>query len=137
MKTFKLDNTPKINSGFIAPDKYFDDLPSKVINQLPNANPKVISLPWYKEKKIIGIAASIIITLSVAIFWYYQTTTNTIASENIENYLAYQSNITQYELINELSYTDLNALNETIPLNNTDLEEHLLKGSDIEYLIIE
>lgn len=137
MKTFKLNNIPKIDSGFMVPDKYFDDFPSKVINQLPDANPKVINLPWYKEKKIMGIAASLIITLSVALFWFYQTTTNTIAAENIENYLAFQSNITQYELINELSYTDLNALNESIPLNNTDLEEHLLKGSDIEYLIME
>jgi hypothetical protein len=34
MKTFKLENEPKIKSGFKAPENYFDDFSEKVLQQL-------------------------------------------------------------------------------------------------------
>ena len=34
MKTFKLDNEPKIATGFKVPDSYFDDFQSKIDQRL-------------------------------------------------------------------------------------------------------
>lgn len=50
MKTFKLENEPKIESGFIVPEQYFDDFSKKVLSQLPEENTKVIPL-FQKEKQ--------------------------------------------------------------------------------------
>ena len=44
MKTFKLENEPKIESGFKTPDHYFEDFSAKIMQQLPENEPKVISI---------------------------------------------------------------------------------------------
>ena len=44
MKDFKLDNEPKINTGFQIPEHYFEQFSEKVMTKLPNQEPKVLSL---------------------------------------------------------------------------------------------
>ena len=44
MKTFKLENEPKIESGFKTPEKYFENFSIKMMEQLPANEPKVIWL---------------------------------------------------------------------------------------------
>ena len=44
MKEFRLDNEPKITSGFKTPEGYFDDLSEKINANLPKNEPKVISI---------------------------------------------------------------------------------------------
>jgi hypothetical protein len=39
MKTFKLDNEPKIETGFKVPDHYFDNFLCKMMQQLEQMNP--------------------------------------------------------------------------------------------------
>ena len=51
MKTFKLENEPKIESGFKTPDHYFEDFSAKIMQQLPENEPKVISI-FQKRKNI-------------------------------------------------------------------------------------
>ena len=51
MKKFKLENEPKLESGFIVPDHYFDTFSKKVFTQLADKEIKVI--PLYKRKKNI------------------------------------------------------------------------------------
>ena len=41
MKPFKLDNEPKITSGFTMPEGYFDSFTDKVLTQLNKEEPKV------------------------------------------------------------------------------------------------
>lgn len=137
MKKFQLDNQPKIKSGFTVPDHYFEEVCSKVLDQLPSNESKVVNLQPVNNKKWIGIAASIVIVLGISLTWWYQSRTVAIPTETIENYLTYQSSITQYELINNLTKEDLISLNENLPLNTVELEEHLLKETDVEQLIIE
>jgi hypothetical protein len=47
MKTFKVENEPKIETGFITPEHYFENFSIKMMEQLPN-NQKVISI--FQEK---------------------------------------------------------------------------------------
>ena len=49
MKDFKLDNHPKINSGFKTPDHYFDDFSEKILHRLEEKESKVISI-FYRRK---------------------------------------------------------------------------------------
>jgi hypothetical protein len=49
MKTFKVENEPKIETGFITPEHYFENFSIKMMEQLPN-NQKVISI--FKKKYI-------------------------------------------------------------------------------------
>ena len=62
---------------------------------------------------------------------------NELDNTSIENYLTYQPNITQYDLISELGDEDLLTLNESSPTDNTIIEEHLLKEGNLEQLILE
>ena len=62
---------------------------------------------------------------------------NELDNTSIENYLTYQPNITQYDLISELEDEDLLTLNESSPTDNTIIEEHLLKEGNLEQLILE
>ena len=49
MKTFKLDNEPKIKTGFTVPENYFEDFSAKMILKLPENEPKIISI--FERKK--------------------------------------------------------------------------------------
>ena len=44
MKNFKLENAPKITSGFKTPELYFENFSKNLMQQLPEKEPKVISL---------------------------------------------------------------------------------------------
>ena len=48
MKAFKLDNEPKIESGFKTPDNYFENFQSAMIEKLSKE-------PVIKETKVISI----------------------------------------------------------------------------------
>jgi len=60
MKPFKLDNTPKIESGFKTPDNYFENFQASLIEKLANEHingeTKVISILKKKKKKIFTIS---------------------------------------------------------------------------------
>jgi len=44
MGKFKLDNEPKIATGFTVPENYIESFSTKMKQQLPQNEPKVISL---------------------------------------------------------------------------------------------
>ncbi|WP_431242471.1 hypothetical protein ACQ9BO_21940 [Flavobacterium sp. P21] len=55
MKAFKLENEPKIKSGFKTPEHYFDDLSAKVLQQINEKEVEVKVIPFYKRKNVISI----------------------------------------------------------------------------------
>jgi hypothetical protein len=68
MKNFKLDNQPKITSGFTTPDDYFDTFSEKILAKLPKQEPKVISVFNYKKTWFFAAAAVLVIWLSIPIY---------------------------------------------------------------------
>ena len=60
MKTFKLQNEPKIETGFKTPDHYFENFSIKIMEQLPKNEPKVISI-FQKRKTLIMMAAAVLV----------------------------------------------------------------------------
>jgi hypothetical protein len=137
MKTFKLENEPKIESGFKTPENYFDDFSEKVLQQLNEKEVKVI--PIYKRKKTIWVAAAAVVAfaLLVPVINNYKTNSNDLDEATLENYLSYHSNISQYDLIQKLDDSDIEKLGNDVTLEDETLEDILATSPNIEHLISE
>ena len=122
MKEFKLDTIPKISTGFKTPDNYFDTFPAKVELLLPERETKVISIFRRKKSIILMVAAIFVIALLIPKLFSSLTKTTEIDDNSIENYLSYQSNITQYEIINLLDEDDIDALKATVAIDNNEMD---------------
>ncbi|MTH15578.1 hypothetical protein [Flavobacterium sp. LC2016-01] len=137
MKAFKLENEPKIKSGFKTPEHYFDDLSAKVLQQINEKEVKVI--PLYKRKKVISLvaAAMIVFALMIPIVNNYNTTSNELDEATLETYLSYDSNLNQYDLMQNLDAKDLQKLNKNVAIEDETLEDILASNPNIEHLISE
>ncbi|QBZ98191.1 hypothetical protein [Flavobacterium sangjuense] len=137
MKDFKLDNEPKITSGFRTPDGYFDTFSEKILAQLPKQEPKVISI--FSSKKIwyYAAAAILILMLSVPIYTKYSTQEEEIDSATLENYIAYQSNISEEQIVDLLEQEDLDKMKLEFNVDDAAIEDALNSNSNLEQYIID
>jgi flagellar basal body-associated protein FliL len=137
MKTFKLENQPKIESGFKTPENYFENFSAKIMQQLPENEPKVISL--FQKRKIIlmAVAAILVVAMMIPIYTLFSTNSKELDESTLENYITYQSSMNQYDLISELEAEDINRIKTTIPLEDETIEDILTTNSDTERLILE
>lgn len=136
MKAFKLENEPKMKTGFKTPDHYFDDFSVKVLQQINERELKVI--PIYKRKKVITMlaAAVVVIALMIPIVNNYNKSRE-LDEAALETYLSYESNLNQYDLIRELDTKDIEAINKNVVLEQETLEDVLSSNPNIESLISE
>ncbi|WP_456313125.1 hypothetical protein [Pseudomonas shirazensis] len=137
MKAFKLENEPKIATGFKTPDDYFDNFSTKVLQQINDREAKVI--PLYKQKKVIAmlVAAIVIMALMIPIINNYNNKAKDLDEATLETYLSYQSNLNQYDLIKELDSKDIDKLSKSVALEQETLEDILSSNPNIENLISE
>ena len=137
MKDFKLDNEPKITSGFTTPDGYFDTFSEKVLAQLPKQETKVVSIFSSKKTWYYAAAAVLILMLSVPIYTKYANNPEEIDSATLENYIAYQSNISQDEIIDLLQQEDLDNMKLELNVDDKDIEDALNSNSNLEQYILD
>ncbi|SDW32276.1 hypothetical protein [Flavobacterium degerlachei] len=136
MKEFKLENKPKIESGFKTPEHYFENFSEKLMQNLPANEPKIISIFQRRKKSLMIAAAILIMALMVPIL--YNTTANKELDEaTLENYLSYQTNMTQFDLINVLESEDIDNINTTIALEDKTIEDMMATNPDLELLLNE
>lgn len=137
MKTFKLENEPKMKPGFKTPDHYFDTFSIKVLQEINNKEVKVI--PIYKRKKVLNLlaAAVVVVCLMIPIVNNYKATSKDLDEATLETYLSYQSNLNQYDLIRELDTKDIQKLSKNVALEDETLEDILSSNPNIENLISE
>lgn len=138
MKAFKLENEPKITTGFKTPDHYFDDFSAKVLQQI-NETKEVKVIPIYKRKKVLSMlaAAVVFIGLLIPIVNNYNNTSKELDEATLETYLSYQSNLNQDDLIKELDTKDIDKLGKSVALEQETLEDILSSNPNIESLISE
>jgi hypothetical protein len=138
MKAFKLENEPKIATGFKTPENYFDDFSAKVLQQL-NQEKEVKVIPIYKRKKLLSMiaAAVVFIALMIPVVNNYNNTSKDLDEDTLETYLSYQSNLNQYDLIRELDTKDIEKLNKNVALEQETLEDILASNPNLENLISE
>ncbi|MBE0391192.1 hypothetical protein HNQ02_003422 [Flavobacterium sp. 7E] len=144
MKEFKLENSTKIETGFSTPENYFEDFSAKLMLKIPQndtAEAKVI--PFFKRRKtsIMLVAALLVIGLMIPIA-FNQTkkiATTELDDTTLENYLSYQSNMSQYDLINSLESEDLQNIEteNTTSLEQETIEDLLVDNGNLEHYIIE
>jgi hypothetical protein len=138
MNDFKLDNEPKIKSGFQIPDNYFDSFSEKVMNQLPTKDIKVISL-WERNKRwVYSVAAVLVLSLTIPLANHFQSTAvedTTLETNEIENYLAYHASLSDEELIKLLDKEDISQIEVTNSLDEEALIQALHEDSNTEYYI--
>lgn len=135
MKEFRLDNEPKISSGFKIPENYFDDLSEKINTNLPKTEPKVISIFQKRKARLYSVAAILIVGISILMVQQLQNKP-TFDSEFLESYIAQNTTISEYDLLELLEKEDLenmqidlniqDAVLEDIVTNNTNLEQYII-----------
>ena len=132
MKDFKLDNEPKITSGFNPSEVYFTDFSAKVMQQLPKAEPKVISF-WTRNRSwMYASAAILVVALSIPMMNLLDNNTEEVHTMEIENYLTYHSNLTDDEIVELLDEEDLKNIPIESSIETETIEEVLYDEADIE-----
>ena len=137
MEAFKLENEPKIETGFKTPDDYFDNFSVKTMLQLPGNQPKIISIFQKRKNLILMVAAVFVLALMIPILNYSTTSSQDLDSTALENYITYQSNVNQYDLMSVLETEDINKMNTSIVLEDEAIEDVLSTNSNLENLILE
>lgn len=137
MKKFKLENDPKMTTGFIVPDHYFDDFSEKLLLQLPEQKNNVIPIFQKRKNLFVAVAAVLLISLALSVYNQLSVQSEELDSITLENHLTYQTDFNQYELISELDEKDLDKMESTIQLNDETIEAILTTNSDLERLITE
>ena len=137
MKNFNLGNEPKITSGFTTPDGYFDTFSEKVLAQLPKQETKVISIFSSKKVWYFAAAAILILMLSIPLFTKYSTQQEEIDTATLENYIAYQSNISEEEIVNLLEQDDLDKMKLDFNIDYATIEDALKSNSNLEQYLID
>ncbi|OCB75497.1 hypothetical protein [Flavobacterium crassostreae] len=143
MKEFKLNQVSKIKTGFSVPENYFEDFAAKITPKLPpNKSSKTRVVSFYANKKHVFAFVAAVVVLALLIPLVLQSTTDNPAppeSITLENYIYYQSSLTQYDLIHGLDLQDLQQLTTSIalPLETQTLEETLLYNDNLENYLLE
>ncbi|AWI26665.1 hypothetical protein [Flavobacterium pallidum] len=135
MENFKLDEHPKISSGFREPAGYFESLSASVMAKINAEQPKVI--PLYKRYKIIWCAAAAVVFAALMIPVINDFTPKEAQPDavSIENYLTYQSNISTDDIASLLNEEDLDNIDSDISLDDKSIEEVLTSDNNFENLI--
>ena len=138
MKDLKLDNEPKITSGFTTPDGYFDTFSDKVLAQLPSKQePKAISIFSSRKTWYFAAVAVIILMLSIPLYTKYSTEPEDIDSATLENYIAYQSNISEEQIVDLLQQEDLDKMKLDFNVDDAAIQDALNSNSNLEQYLID
>ena len=136
MKTFKLDNEPKIKTGFTVPDNYFEDFSTKMMQQLPENEPKVISFFARKKTWMYGAAAILVLALSLPIYNNYFSHSLEIDADTLENYIADQSTVSDIDLVNLLDEQDIQKMSVDLNIEDITIENELSQNKNLEQYLL-
>lgn len=131
MKNFDIDKSPKISSGFNVPEDYFEQFSAKVLHEINQEEKPVISI--YKRYRVLMAAAAVL--LIGLLLPFTQTDSQEINQSDIENYFAYNSNLSQYDLVRNLEENEIDNMTINYELNSDDVADFLGYNSNVEMLI--
>lgn len=137
MNAFNLENQPKIKSGFKTPDGYFENFSEQLLAKVSQEDKPVISIFQRRRNWFVAAAAVLIIGISIPLFNKTNAGNAAIDEETMENYLAYQSTISQYDLINLLDKEDIEALESDLKIDDAVVESALSDNTNLENYLTE
>lgn len=136
MKEFKIDDEPKVNTGFTNPDGYFDLFSQRMLTQLPKDETILISIFGTRKRWFFAVAAVLVVMLSTSLYVNSIKSSCELNSEELENYITYQSSITEDEIANLLETEDIENIKIDLNLQTKDLEEIILTNTELEKHLI-
>jgi len=141
MTPFKLDNEPKIESGFKTPDNYFENFQTALIEKLANEpvvkETKVISIFRKRKTVLLAVAAVFAIALMIPILYQSYFKSKDLDAVTIENYLTEEGQINQDEIISKIEPESTIIILDTKEIETQTLEDMLASNPNIENLVIE
>lgn len=140
MKTFKLDNEPKIDSGFKTPENYFENFSANLTQKLQESTTeetRIISIFRKRKKIIMAVAAILVLALMTPLVYQENTKNKYLDEATLENYLAEEPNLNQDELIRGIDLENSKIIAGTKELETQTLEDILVTNPNIENLVIE
>lgn len=136
MKTFKIENKSKINSGFRTPENYFDHFSAKILEQIQKEEPKVISIFARKKSWIYAAAAILVLALIIPVYLYYQNVPAEIDQTTLENYITYHSTFSDADLANLLDEQDIQKIKIDLNIDDKSIENELSKNNNLEQYLL-
>jgi flagellar basal body-associated protein FliL len=136
MKTFKIENEPKIKTGFTVPENYFEDFSAKMIQQLPEKKSKVIPLFAIRKAWMYAAAAIVVLALIVPVYNHFYSHSSEIDDVTIENYIAYHSSVSDADLVNLLDEKDIQKMSIDLNIEDKTIENELSENNNLEQYII-
>ena len=137
MNSFNLENSPKIKSGFKTPDGYFENFSEQILAKIAQEEKPVISIFQRRRNWFVAAAAVLILGISIPFLNKTNTGNTSVDEETMENYLAYQSTISQYDLINLLDNEDIEALESDLKVDDAVVESALSDNTNLENYLTE
>lgn len=129
----------KVTTGFKIPEHYFEQFEAKMMEKIPvEKEVKVVSLFYKKQVWISSIAALLLLTIAIPVY-FNMAKESSLDAITIENYLS-QQNVGTSELTQHLTDEDISSLENNLSLNtiNSDaLEDYLSESENLEYYINE
>ena len=135
MNEFKLDNKPKIKSGYKVPDAYFENLESSVLQKISTKETPVFKL-FTKRNWLLTAAAIFVIALSIPFVNQMTTSTSSVDEVQLENYLSEQSNLSEDDIVELLDEEKIEKIKLDLNVDSHDLEAALLTNPNLEDDII-
>ena len=136
MKTFKLDKEPKIETGFTVPENYFENFSAKMMQQLPENEPKIISIFARKKTWMYVAAAIMVLALSLPIYFNYFSHSSEIDEATLENYISYHSTVSDTDLVNLLDEQDIQKMSVDLDLEDVIIENELSENNNLEQYLL-
>jgi hypothetical protein len=136
MKAFKLDNEPKITTGFTNPEGYFDGFSEKVLQKIEKKETKVISIFARRKTWIIAVAAVFVVAFSIPMMQQFQSESSDIDQDVLENYITQQSTLNEDDFVSLLDANDIQKMKVTTSIEKTTIEDELSTDTDLENYII-
>lgn len=137
MNSFNLENQPKIKSGFKTPDGYFENFSEQLLAKIAQEEKPVISIFQRRRNWLVAAAAVLLIGISIPFLNKANVSSSSVDEETMENYLAYQSTISQYDLINLLDKEDIESLESDLKIDDAVVESALSDNTNLENYLTE
>lgn len=136
MKNFKLENEPKITTGFTTPENYFDEFSAKIKLKSQKEKPKVI-LPFFRKKVWMYAAASaVVLALTVPFYNYFNTQSLEIDDVTLENYISYLSTVSDEDLVTIFDESDIQKMKVNFDIGDETIENELSSNTNLEQYLI-
>lgn len=133
MKTLNIQNAPKIETGFVTPENYFENFSSKIMLEInQEKEPKII--PFYTKRKvwIYAVAAIFVLGLMIPLYNYSENSFSKIDDISLENYIVSSSSITEDYYAYELDKEDIKKINIQLNIEDKTIENELTNNADLE-----